>query len=89
MPPLQKLSISRGPLVVLSFPRRPQSVFEGVEMPVVVLLSLEGTPNQIVTSDVSRFYAEERPNFMAKMTIARHSVVLHGRRIAKFGELCT
>ncbi|MFZ5834982.1 MAG: Eco57I restriction-modification methylase domain-containing protein [Pseudomonadota bacterium] len=86
MPPLQKILISRGPLVALSFPRRPQSVFEGVEMPVVILLSLSGAQNRIVTSDVSRFYAEERPNVMAKMMIAAHSVTLHGHRIGKFGH---
>ena len=86
MSPLQKLLISRGPLVGLSFPRRPQSVFEGVEMPVVVLLSLGGTGSEFITSDVSRFYAEERPNLMAKMVIADHGVILHAHRIAKFGH---
>ncbi|MBO9128007.1 DNA methyltransferase [Rhizobium sp. 16-488-2b] len=85
MPPLQKMLFSRGSLIALSFPRRPQSVFEGVEMPVVILLSLAGA-NQIVTSDVSRFYAEERPNVMAKMMIAAHSVTLHGHRIGKLGH---
>jgi hypothetical protein len=55
-------------------------------MPVVVLLSLGGTSNQIATSDVSRFYAEERPNLMAKMMITGHNVTLHGHRIAKFGH---
>ena len=63
MPPLQKLLLDRGSLVALSFPRRPQSVFEGVEMPVVIVLSLPGAQKQIISSDVSRFYAEERPHY--------------------------
>lgn len=86
MPPLQRILLDRGSLVALSFPRRPQSVFEGVEMPVVVLLSLPGTPKQIISSDVSRFYAEERPNVMAKMMTAAHNVTLHGHRIGKLGH---
>ena len=86
MPPLQKMLLERGSLVALSFPRRPQSVFEGVEMPVVILLSLSNMSRQIISSDVSRFYAEERPQVIAKMALAAHSVVLHGHRIAKMGH---
>ncbi|MBX4912017.1 MULTISPECIES: DNA methyltransferase [Rhizobium] len=86
MPPLQKMLLQRSSLVALSFPRRPQSVFEGVEMPVVILLSLPGGQKQIISSDVSRFYAEERPNLMSKMMIATHSVKLHGHRIGKLGH---
>jgi hypothetical protein len=86
MSPLQKKLINRGPLVALSFPRRPQSVFEGVEMPVVILLSFGGGPCQIVSSDVSRFYAEERPHLMAKAMITVHDVTLHGHRIGNFGH---
>jgi hypothetical protein len=86
MSPLQKLLIRRGRLVALSFPRRPQSVFEGVEMPVTILLSLGSTSNEIVTSDISRFYSDERPNLMAKLAITKHNVILHGHRIAKFGH---
>ena len=87
MAPLQKILLNRGSLVALSFPRRPQSVFEGVEMPVVILLSLPGAQKQIISSDVSRFYAEERPNVMAKMMIAIHRVTLHGHRIGKLGHV--
>lgn len=86
MSPLQKMLTDRGLLVALSFPRRPQSVFEGVEMPVAILLSLGGRPAQIVSSDVSRFYAEERPNLMARMMMSIHNVKVHGHRIAKFGH---
>jgi hypothetical protein len=86
MPPLQKMLTQRGLLFALSFPRRPQSVFEGVEMPVAILLSLGGKPSQIATSNVSRFYAEERANLMARMVMSMHNVVVHGHRIGKFGR---
>lgn len=86
MPPLQRMLLDRGSLVALSFPRRPQSVFEGVEMPVVILLSLPGAPKRIISSDVSRFYVEERPNVMAKMMVAKHNITLHGHRIGKLGH---
>ena len=86
MSPLQELMLRRGLLVAVSFPRRPQSVFEGVEMPVVILLTLDHSANEAATSDICRFYVEERPNLMSKLAIAPHGVVLHGHRIAKFGH---
>ena len=86
MPPLQKILFDRGQVFALSFPRRPQSVFEGVEMPVVILMSFVSTKKQIISSDVSRFYSEERPNLMAKMTISVHFITLHGHRIGKLGH---
>ena len=55
-------------------------------MPVVILLSLPNAQKQIVSSDISRFYAEERPHVMAKLMIATHNVMLHGHRIAKLGH---
>lgn len=86
MSSLQRLVLRRGLLVAVSFPRRPQSVFEGVEMPVVILLTLNHSATEAATSDICRFYAEERPDLMSKLAIAAHSVVLHGHRIAKFGH---
>jgi len=86
LPTLQDLLSQRGPLVAVSFPRRPESVFEGVEMPVVILLSL-GTEDtcSYLTSRVNRFYTEERPAAMAGLRLSKHRVRLHGHRIAKFG----
>ena len=55
-------------------------------MPVVILLSFADAQKQIVSSDISRFYAEERPHVMAKMMIAAHNVILHGQRIGKLGH---
>src|SRR5207244_7930766 len=37
---LQNLLLARGSVYALSFPRRPESVFDGVEMPVAIFLPL-------------------------------------------------
>jgi hypothetical protein len=47
-------------------------------MPVVILMTLNHSTNEAPTSDMSRFYAEERPDLMSKLTIAPHGVGLHG-----------
>ena len=39
LPPLQALLLKRGHLTALPFPRRPESIFDGVEMPVAILVS--------------------------------------------------
>jgi hypothetical protein len=86
MPLLQNMLCDRGPVYALSFPRRPQSVFEGVEMPVAIVLSFSGSPSKVVTSSVSRFYADERENLMTNISVAQHRASLHGHRIGKIGH---
>ena len=61
MSALQDLLLSRGLLVAPSFPRRPESIFDGVEMPVTILVSRPGNA-MTFTSRVGRFYTEERPH---------------------------
>ena len=85
MPPLQKILRDRGQIFALSFPRRPQSIFEGVEMPVSIILSFSQAVSSVATSSVSRFYAGERENLMASMSVAKHKASLHGHRIGKIG----
>ncbi len=85
MPPLQDLLLNRGLLVAPSFPRRPESIFNGVEMPVTILLSRPQIP-VLFTSRVSRFYTEERPHALNVLTLAEHSNRLHGHRIGKIGS---
>jgi hypothetical protein len=86
LPALQDLLSRRGHLVTVSFPRRPESIFEGVEMPVVILLSFgSADAGSYLTSRVNRFYAEERPATMAGLRLSEHNIRLHGHRIAKFG----
>jgi hypothetical protein len=85
MSSLQDILLKRGLLICLPFPRRPESMFDGVEMPVVVLLSLpNGTGLQ--TSRTSRFYTEERPAAMPAISLQDHARQVHGHRIAKLGN---
>jgi hypothetical protein len=84
MRPLQDLLLGRGLLVASSFPRRPESVFDGVEMPVTILISRSQSARP-ATSRVCRFYTEERPAALGVMPFARHSVRLQSHRIAKLG----
>ena len=81
---LQQLLINRGGLVALSFPRRPTSMFDGVEMPVTILLSAPMSVG-IVTTKVNRCYTEERPFAFDTLYLQEHSIRLNGHRIAKLG----
>ena len=87
LPSLQGVLLGRGLLHASAFPRRPQSIFEGVEMPVAILLSTPATKCQLFTTNVRRFYTEEKPYFVDKISYCPHSRVIHGHRIAKFGNV--
>ena len=75
--------MSRGLLVVLPYPRRPESMFDGVEMPVVILSSYPRGEKQLATTRVGRMYGEERVNCLQKHAITCHDLHLHGHRIGK------
>lgn len=85
MSSLQDLLLPRGLLVASAFPRRPESIFDGVEMPVTIMLSRLASP-MVHTTRVNRFYTEERPCALATMGFAGHAIRLHGHRIAKIGS---
>jgi hypothetical protein len=85
MSSLQDLLLHRGFLSASSFPRRPESIFDGVEMPVTILLS-RSSPQKQDTTRVNRFYTEERPSALATMRFVQHGFRLHGHRIAKIGS---
>ena len=85
MSSLQDLLLSRGSLVASAFPRRPESIFDGVEMPVTIMIS-RSSSQTIHTTRVNRFYTEERPNALATMRFVQHGIRLHGHRIAKIGS---
>jgi hypothetical protein len=84
MRPLQDLLIQRGFLLAPSFPRRPESIFDGVEMPVTILIS-RAQDIGTFTSRVCRFYTEERPFALSVMALSNHNARLHGHRIGKIG----
>jgi hypothetical protein len=82
---LQDLLINRGSVYSLSFPRRPEAIFEGVEMPVAIVLSIPDRQGALVTSRINRFYTEERPFALAHDILTRHTIRIDGYRIAKIG----
>jgi hypothetical protein len=86
LPTLQDLLSKRGIVAAVPFPRRPESIFEGVEMPVVVLLSLPGSQAGYATTRINRFYSEQRLAAMQLISPQLHAVRLHGHRIGKFGS---
>jgi hypothetical protein len=85
MSTLQDLLTARGTLYALPFLRRPESLFDGVEMPVAIMLSAPGSRKQFITSRVGRIYTEERLVTLAKSILTPHTIRLDGYRIAKIG----
>ena len=83
---LQNLLRQRGQIVAVPFPRRPESIFEGVEMPVVILLSLAYPPVGYATNRIARFYTQERSSATNLLCLCQHLVRLHDHRIGKFSS---
>jgi hypothetical protein len=83
---LQDLLLYQDSLYALPFPRRPQSVFDGVEMPVAILLLLGSSNPKLVTSRINRFYQQERPSVTERFALHDHTIRVQGYRIAKLGS---
>ncbi|MDD2728098.1 Eco57I restriction-modification methylase domain-containing protein [Malikia sp.] len=83
MQSLQDLLLERGMLLVLPYPRRPESMFDGVEMPVVILSSYSNVDRLLVTTRVGRMYGQERAHCLQTHTTVFHDSRLHGHRIGK------
>lgn len=87
MEPLQTMLERRGIVHAIPFPRRPQSVFTDVEMPVVILISTPlAVELRFITANVNRFYSEERPHVMEGLCLEQHGVRRNRHRIAKLGS---
>lgn len=84
--PLQDLLTTRGSIYSLPFPRRPESIFEGVEMPVAIVISMPGLSESYSTCRVMRVYTEERNHALSIAGLTNHSVRLDGHRIAKISS---
>jgi hypothetical protein len=84
MKTLQDLVMQRGLLLTPAFPRRPESIFDGVEMPVTILLSRHGQ-RELFTTRIGRFYTEERPSALSLIRFSQHELRFHGHRIGKLG----
>lgn len=83
MQTLQDLLVERGLLLVLPYPRRPESMFDGVEMPVVILSSYSNTNHGLVTTRVGRMYGQERGHCLQTHATVSHNNRLHGHRVGK------
>jgi hypothetical protein len=87
MEPLQTTLRQRGTVYAVPFPRRPQSVFTDVEMPVVILISTpEASETKFVTANVNRFYSQERSTITERLQFAQHGIWKNRYRIAKIGS---
>ena len=86
MAPLQTILQGRGLFAAVSFPRRPQSIFSGVEMPVSILLSLPAKAPRLLTSSVVRFSADQRSTVTETLRLAEHDMVLDGHRLGKISN---
>lgn len=85
MDTLQDVVLGRGRLWLPAFPRRPEAIFDGVEMPVSILISAP-SDNGMATTRVSRFYTEERAGSLHVMRLQEHSCRFESHRIAKLGN---
>ena len=84
MASLQTLILQRGFTLSASFPRRPQSMFEGVEMPVCIIISIPSNRTSF-TSRIDRFYSEERPIALQTISFQMHDERRNNHRIGKLG----
>ena len=85
--PLQNILRKRGLLLALSFPRRPQSIFDGVEMPVSIILSIPRAQESLFTSSIIRFSASQRDTITEVPRLIEHNQVIEGARIAKLSSV--
>lgn len=69
----QKVMTESAQVAILAFPRRPESVFEGVEMPTAIWLRRQTASPMLTTSSVRRFYTTERQNALeSTRLVSRH-----------------
>ena len=60
-------------------------MFDGVEMPVVILLSFPGVKKDFTTARVGRIYKEERHIVLESCVLTSHDIRQDGHRVAKIG----
>jgi len=58
-------------------------MFDGVEMPVAILLSIPCPKKEFVTSRVGRIYTSERPDILETTVLTQHKIRIDGYRVAK------
>lgn len=83
MASLQAVMLEASQVTVLPFPRRPESVFEGVEMPTAIWLKRRAATQSLVTTSVRRFYSEQRSIALDSTRLYACSGTEHGPRVPK------
>jgi hypothetical protein len=83
----QQVMTANASTLVIPFPRRPESIFEGVEMPTAVWLRSRSTVPQISTSTVRRFYSEEREIALASTRFVSRPPVGVSTKVPKLDGL--
>jgi len=83
---LQDYLCLRWRIQLAPFPRRPESMFDGVEMPVAIAICSPKNSGDVpyTTARVGRIYGIERPTILDETDFSSHGIRLHGSRIAKF-----
>lgn len=80
---LQQVMLNNAKVLILPFPRRPESVFEGVEMPTAIWLRLGMSTPSLITSAVRRFYSVERPWALDTSRFIERTAAANSFRIPK------
>jgi len=83
---IQDLLLSHGLLAMVSFPRRPESVFDGVEMPVTIFICGSNDSGEWHASPVRRFYTVERPSAIETTSLTPSIDRMHGHRMPKLAS---
>lgn len=83
---LQDFLMQNRKLHLAPFPRRPESMFDGVEMPVAIGICspISKKSPTYSSSRVGRIYGVERPLILDITEFFEHDVRIQGSRIAKF-----
>lgn len=55
-------------------------------MPVSILLSTPSPKQQLFTTNIRRFYADEKADFLAGISYCYHRIIIDNHRIGKFGD---
>ena len=80
---VQEMMLDDAKAIVLPFPRRPESVFEGVEMPTAIWLRFAAKNARLATATVRRFYSVERSHAIQVSRLFERTAEIAGHRVPK------
>lgn len=83
MDSFQRVMSEGAQVAILPFPRRPECVFEGVEMPTAIWIRNPASSPSLETASVRRFYTTQRPVALASTQLFVQSPILKVSRVPK------